>query len=131
MAKLSNYLPACVALPATVPHPADYPLGSLQSRAAVRAWLDELDQVRPRMYITFRGLGGPGEQPSIGECPQPKPDGTIVVLVHLRTGWTRQQWEQFLAQQPRQKQREWEAFLEDDKMQPAPLISAAPKGGPS
>ncbi len=97
-------------LAATVsgPRPGDFPLGSLQSRAAARA-LADLDQARPREYIVFSGLDD--EQPAIGECPQPEPDGTVVVIVHTPDGWTRQQWELFLAQQPIEKQREWEAFL--------------------
>ena len=102
-------------LPGYLPNPASFPLRSLKSRAAARAWVNEVEQTRARMYIIFRGLGGPGEQPSIGECPQPKPDGTIVVIVHMPAGWTGEQWQQFLAQQPPQKQREWEAFLAREK----------------
>ena len=110
-------------------HPGDYAVGSPKSRIAALLRAAHLDQVRPRMHIIFSGLDAEA-QPSIGECPHPTQDGTIVAIVHLPVGWAREQWQQFLAQQPRQKQREWEAFFEDDKMQPAPLTSAA-QGGPS
>ena len=73
-------------VPSSVPNPAEFPLGSLQSRAAPRAWVNEVEQTRARMSIPWFGLG-PGEQPSIGECPHPTQDGTIVAIVHLPTGY--------------------------------------------
>ncbi len=98
-------------MPATVPHPADYPVGSLESRAAARARVDQFDRAQGVFRIIFCGLGSPTEEPRIGRCPQPRPDGLVVEVVHVPVGWTQEQWEQFLAQQPIEKQREWEAFL--------------------
>ena len=97
-------------VPSSVPNPAEFPLGSLQSRAAARAMVEErqLPDFQVCVWVPSQLLQG--QQPTIG--------GNLPEIVVLPCDWTEEQWVEFFAQEPPGKLRLWRAFLtrgnEDD-----------------
>jgi len=93
--------------PATVslPRPGDFPVGSLESRAAARAVVEKSNNRLPDFQVV---VWVPSE---LLLARAPEIGGKLPEIAALPQNWTEEQWNQFLAQEPREKLRLWREFF--------------------